>query len=335
VDRKIFFGCRIAAIIAAFAAAILSLAFAEGRRIVAVGDLHGDYDAFLEIAKDAGVIDEKGRWSGGDTVFVQLGDIPDRGPDTLKIINHLKSLERAAKRKGGKIVALIGNHEAMNIAGDLRYVTAEEYAAFKTRSSVRRRARYFADHQAELKARYGESLDRNTLRARFEEDAPLGYIEHRLAWRPIGEVGKWIVKHDAAAKIGDSLFLHGGISDAYADTPLDAINEAVRAALKGEGATEILTDESGPLWYRGNAQTETEEGAAEIERALQGFGVERIIVGHTPSLDGPKFLYGGKVIVADTGNSAAYGGVRSWIEIEDGAATAHIIGAPPDEEGAQ
>ena len=335
MDRKFFFGFRAAAFAVAFVAAALAPAIAEERRVVAVGDLHGDYDAFLEIAKDAGVINEKGRWSGGDTVFVQLGDIPDRGPDTLKIINHLKSLERAAKKKGGRIVALIGNHEAMNITGDLRYVTAEEYAAFKSRSSVRTRARYFIDHQEELKARYGEDLDRDALRVRFEEDAPLGYIEHRLAWRPIGAVGKWIIKHDAVIRIDDSLFLHGGISDKYAETPLDEINDVVRAALKGEGAADILTDEKGPLWYRGNAQAETEERAAEIDRALEYFAVKRIVVGHTPSLEGPRFLYNGKVIVADTGNSAAYGGVRSWIEIQDGEATAHIVDASPEEEGVQ
>ena len=335
MNRKFSIISRIAAVIAASVAALTAAAFAEERRVVAVGDLHGDYDAFVSIARDAGLINKKGKWSGGDTILVQLGDIPDRGPDTLKIINHLKSLERAATKRGGKVIVLIGNHEAMNMTDDLRYVTAEEYAAFKTRNSSRMRERYFFEHRADLKARYGEELDLEAVRTRFEKDAPLGYIEHRLAWRPQGEIGKWVMKHDAVLKIGDSVFVHGGISDAYVGRSPDEINGAVRAALSGEGPADILTDEAGPLWHRGNAAPETDEGAAEVARALDALGASRIVIGHTPSLDGPKFLYGGKVIVVDTGNSAAYGGVRSWLEIKDGEASAHIVGAAPERERAQ
>src|SRR6478736_5846477 len=99
-------------------------------RIVAVGDLHGDFVAWRAIATAAGLIDARGKWTGGKTIFVQTGDVADRGPDTLGILNDLMRLQREAKRSGGQVIALVGNHEAMNMTDDLRYVSAADYAAF-------------------------------------------------------------------------------------------------------------------------------------------------------------------------------------------------------------
>ena len=304
-------------------AAILPAGAAEPR-IVAVGDLHGDYSAFRAIVLDAGLVNAKGDWIGGKTVFIQTGDIPDRGPDTLKIIRAMMKLEKQAKRKGGRIVPLIGNHEAMSITGDLRYTTPEEFAAFRTAKSERLRRKYFDDHQDELRARYGGDLDETSLWAKFEAEVPLGYIEHRVAWSSRGEIGKWVLKHAAIAIVDRSVFLHGGISAAYADMPVDDINVAVREALAGAAPAAILTDESSPLWYRGNA-TETDEGAVEVDRALTSFNADRLVIGHTPQLEGIRTLYGGKVIVIDTGASAAIGGVRSWLEIAGGGVSVHRV----------
>ena len=68
-------------------------------RIVAVGDVHGAYDRFVEILTAAGVIDKRLRWTGGKTHLVQLGDVVDRGPDSRKAIDLLKKLERDADNK--------------------------------------------------------------------------------------------------------------------------------------------------------------------------------------------------------------------------------------------
>ena len=73
-------------------------------RIVAVGDLHGDYDAWQAIARDAGLIDAKGHWAGGTTILVQMGDVSDRWADSLKIIRSLQQLQKEAPHKGGNCV---------------------------------------------------------------------------------------------------------------------------------------------------------------------------------------------------------------------------------------
>src|SRR6185437_12008730 len=82
-------------------------------RIVAVGDLHGDYQAWLDIARAAGIMDSAGHWARGRTTLVQLGDIVDREPDSLQIIRSLQQLEAEAPRAGGRVVVVLGNHEAM------------------------------------------------------------------------------------------------------------------------------------------------------------------------------------------------------------------------------
>ena len=109
------------------------------QRIVAIGDLHGDHDAGRAIARATGLIDGRGRWSGGNATLVQMGDVVDRGPDSLKINRDLQKLQKEAPRRGGKVIALLGNHEAMMMTGDLRYVHPGELAAFGDAESKARR----------------------------------------------------------------------------------------------------------------------------------------------------------------------------------------------------
>lgn len=312
---------RLAAAAAALSLTAFSLCAAAEkpqRPIIAVGDIHGDFDAYFEILQEAGLINAKGKWTGEDAILVQLGDIPDRGPNTKKIVDHLMGLEKQARRKGGLVVPIIGNHEAMNITGDLRYVTPEEYAEFSTSRSEQIRAAYVKAHFEELAAYYRsktpEISDEGVVAA-FKQEAPLGYLEQRAAWSPKGKFGSWVAGHDAIVRIGDTLFVHGGISAAYSSRSIDDINAAVRAELGGAERT-VIEDPAGPLWYRGLAE-ETESGAVEVATALAAYGVDRIVIGHTPQLGGVKSLYGGKVIAADTGASKTYGGTSSFVRIDE------------------
>lgn len=100
------------------------------RRVVAVGDLHGDPDATRAVLRLAGVTDDAGAWIGGDTVLVQTGDVTDRGPDSAGVMRILRDLAAAAPAQGGRVIALLGNHESMNVRGDWRYVAPEELAAY-------------------------------------------------------------------------------------------------------------------------------------------------------------------------------------------------------------
>ncbi|KAJ3323037.1 hypothetical protein HDV06_002483 [Boothiomyces sp. JEL0866] len=99
-------------------------------RIVAVGDLHGDMQNSLKTLRMAGLVNENNDWIGGKTIFVQTGDIVDRGPDTIILYRLMMKLTEQAEKAGGRVIEILGNHEVMNIQGDLRYVTKEDFESF-------------------------------------------------------------------------------------------------------------------------------------------------------------------------------------------------------------
>ncbi len=106
--------------------------------LVAIGDVHGDFDDFVAILQRIGLIDKQNHWAGGKTTFVQTGDLLDRGPKPREVMDLMMALEKEAGQAGGRVVGLLGNHEMMNIMGDLRYVTPENYASFADSNSEQR-----------------------------------------------------------------------------------------------------------------------------------------------------------------------------------------------------
>jgi len=98
--------------------------------VLAVGDLHGDLDNAEATLRMLGVIDAEGHWAAGQATFVQTGDTTDRGPDSRPIMAMIRRLQGEAEAAGGEVVALLGNHEVMNMQGDLRYVDPGDVAAY-------------------------------------------------------------------------------------------------------------------------------------------------------------------------------------------------------------
>ena len=101
-------------------------------RLLAIGDLHADLPAALAALSLAGLVDPQGHWVGGNAHLVQTGDITDRGPDSKELIELFDQLEEEAASQGGRVTCLLGNHEVMNLVGDLRYVSPGDIADFGT-----------------------------------------------------------------------------------------------------------------------------------------------------------------------------------------------------------
>jgi len=292
-------------------------------RIVAVGDVHGDFRAFQKLLRETGIINARGRWIAGKTHLVQVGDVPDRGPDSRKAMDLLMKLEKQALKAGGRVHALIGNHEAMNIAGDLRYVDPGEYKAFVERRSRKRQQLFYENTVEYLKNTLEpENLPvfDDTYKAQWLERYPLGYVEHRQAWSAGGKYGRWVGGHNTIVKINDTLFVHGGISPEYQDLPLDELNASIRRELAdGEniGDAAAANDPLGPLWYRGLSQVqETCEIEQQLKSLLSVRGAKRIVVAHTPTAGAVLARYGGKLVMIDVGLSRHYGGARAALIIE-------------------
>jgi hypothetical protein len=289
-------------------------------RIVAVGDVHGAYDRFVEILRAAKVIDGRNRWIGGRTHLVQLGDVVDRGPDSLKALELLDALQRDAQRAGGAVHPLLGNHEVMRMLGDLRYVTAGEYEAFTSSKSGEIRDAYVERAKAA-----GEPVSASP---------PLGFVEMRIAFGQKGRFGKSMRSHDAVIDIDGIVFVHGGISPAVAGLSCDAINETVRrnlgselAQTRGDPQAQLATSADGPLWYRGLAE-EPDTFATAVDDILTRQKATAIVVGHTVTPDGRvRARFGGRVLQIDTGMQPAYvpNGRASALEIDHGTMTAIYV----------
>lgn len=322
---------------------------APPQRMIAVGDLHGDYSAWQDIARAAGVIDAKGHWAGGKTILVQLGDITDRGPDSLKIVRSLQQLQKEAKRKGGQTIVVLGNHEAMNLIGDNRYTTPGEYAAFANADSAALRDRLYAANRAKLEAAAKASNPAATpeqVRIAWMAEHPLGWVEHTIAWNPTGELGKWATSNPAIVKIDGTLFVHGGISVEYSRQALDMVNKRVATAMAtgDDSDASILSDPLGPLWYRGLVTADSDAQAArakvqpplppmtqeqELSTVLSAYGAQRMVIAHTPSLAGIQITNGGRLARIDTGITRSYGGPLTWLEIIGDRMMPHTVPRSP------
>jgi hypothetical protein len=97
---------------------------------VVIGDLLGDAGRSDRALSLAGVISPDGHWTGGSTVVVQLGDLILPGPDTKIVLERWMALAEEASAAGGRVVALFGDHEALDLLGEWKQIAPADYRAF-------------------------------------------------------------------------------------------------------------------------------------------------------------------------------------------------------------
>jgi hypothetical protein len=303
-------------------------------RVVAVGDVHGAYSQFTSILRTAGLLDERERWIGGRAILVQTGDVLDRGPDSLKVLDLLRRLERDAQRAGGRVLFLLGNHEVMRMVGDWRYVSEGEFGAFRDGNSTElRQGIYEIQSMAaeRLARKEGRKFDAADYKERFMREIPLGWLEMRAAFQGTSEWGKWLRTHPAIVKVNGVVYIHGGVHDDVSKLGCQAINEtvakdlAITAPTQEQLLKQLSSSENGPLWYRGLADEPEDKFTATLDGILKRLEARAIVVGHTPRLKGIMTRFEGRVVLIDTGmlGGTSYpGGVPSALELRGDAVTA-------------
>jgi Calcineurin-like phosphoesterase len=242
--------------------------------VTAIGDVHGDFDDFTALLQKVGIIDAQHHWSGGKTTLVQVGDLLDRGPKPRQVLDLMMALEPEASQAGGRLVSLLGNHEVMNIMGDLRYVTPGNFASFADANSEQRQK---SAYQTYVKWRNSHAALMSELpqpmeltEAEWMTRHPAGYIEQRDAFGPNGTYGKWLREHSAVADVGGVIFLHGGISPNVAKMKPDAINAKIRDELKQFDSTKQFLQEADIILPFFNLREITAVVQAEITAERKG-----------------------------------------------------------------
>jgi hypothetical protein len=319
----------------------------QAPRVVAVGDIHGAYDNFVEVLRMAGIVDEGAHWTGGTTHLVQTGDFTDRGTDTRKVMDLLRRLQKEAKEAGGRAHILLGNHEVMNILGDLRSVDPKEYESFRTVDSMRRIQRFYANAIARARDRAkaaGEEFDEDAYRRKLEKEAPLGFVERTRAFSKDGEYGRWLRGLKVVARVNGIVFLHGGLTPEVAALGCEGINKNVHRELnedfdktRGQPGATLAAGGDGPLWYRGLASQDEAVLEEDLEQVLQAMDARAVVVAHTVTKTGRiQGRFDGRVIMIDVGMAPAYHDSLAALEVAgDGTVSAlypdtrAVISMPP------
>ena len=217
--------------------------FSNVVRIVAVSDIHGAYDAFLATFQASTVINDSLAWDGAKTHLVITGDLLDRGPESRRVMDLIMRLEREAARAGGQVHQLLGNHEVMNLIGDLRYVSIPEYAAFSDEESAQEREQWYRRFQRGQAA----DADAHAVRSAFDRKAPPGFFGHRRAFRNNGFYGKWLLQKPLMIVIDDTAFVHGGVPPYVAEHGLAGVNGTLKTDLLNFVVARSTLEDAGIL----------------------------------------------------------------------------------------
>lgn len=241
--------------------------------IFAVSDIEGNFNTLVNLLQQHGIINEDMDWNFGSGHFVMVGDVFDRGNHTTEMLWLLYRLEYQASEQGGHMHLLMGNHEAMNLRGDLRYLEPK-YTDF-----------------AKL----------------AEEEAGVSFAQ---LYDDSSELGQWLRSKNVVERIGDKLFVHAGISPALVQSgyELEEINTLSRKMLKTtkpdfNADDSLMWGKNGPFWYRGYFDVNRESwgpkaSQSEVDEALARFAAASVIVGHT-HVEKPELLYEGRVCAID------------------------------------
>lgn len=259
-------------------------------RLIAMGDVHGDYEATVNALKLAGAINDSLSWIGGDLTIVQTGDQLDRGDGERAILDLFERLADEAHQAGGAFYSLLGNHETMNVELDLRYVTPGGYAEF---------ADIPYDETDPLISNYPENE-----RGRV------------AAFRPGGPYAEILSQHNVVMVVDDTVFVHGGILPAHVTYGLENINQEVQAFMKGTMTfPRIMESSESPVWSRHYSDGTGADECALLNETLDALSASKMVVGHTVQRSGITSACDSKVWRIDVGMAAYYDGSISVLEI--------------------
>lgn len=270
-------------------------------RIIVIGDVHGDYEQVINCLKVGRVIDDKEEWIGDDTIVVQVGDqvdscrqtgfchLPqttgDDKPDDIKILKFFTNLHKKAQKDGGAVYSILGNHELMNVQGDMSYVSYKNVLG----------------NRNEFDKNYFKALD-----------------NRRKAFKPGNKYANFLAcTRKMVLIIGSNLFVHAGIVPEMVEKypNIDNLNSLLALYLLDELETPhnfndiFMSAQYSPLWNRvfGNVNNSLDKCRNLMQPLNDVYKVGKIYVGHTPQVtSGIKGKCENKIWLVDNGVSKAF-----------------------------
>jgi hypothetical protein len=241
------------------------------KNLVVLSDIEGNFSALRKLLLATNVIDENLNWKFGDGNLVMTGDFFDRGEQVTEVLWLIYSLEEKAKAAGGYVHFVLGNHEIMNLSGDLRY-TQQKYL----------------DDAAFLRQMYVSLYDENSELGRWLRTKNI-----------VEKIGSFVFVHGGIS--GDVNRLGISIQD---------INKLARPFYADsifkydDPRSEIIFSDLGPFWYRGYYLKKDPGILFQIDSTLSLFSATHIMTGHTIVADTISVWYDGKLFDTDVHHAA-------------------------------
>ncbi|MEM9885967.1 MAG: metallophosphoesterase [Bacteroidota bacterium] len=234
--------------------------YPKASKVIVISDIEGNFNGFYSFLLNNGVMDEAYNWTYEDGHLVLVGDFVDRGEAVTPVLWLIYHLESKAAEQGGQVHFILGNHEIMNIQGDVRYVQ-EKYIGVAQQISSEK-----------------------------EWETAYQYL-----FSDQSELGAWWRSKNVIEKVGDYLFVHAGLSPEILQYRLsiNQINEIARRHLEQDLYARPSQDEQanfimgakGPLWYRGllGDYKDYYERAkkSDLKRILKFYDANKMVIGHT------------------------------------------------------
>ena len=240
--------------------------FSDVNKRFIISDIEGNFKAFRKLLQSNNVIDSNFNWTFGDGHLILTGDFVDRGIQQTEVLWLIYSLEEKAKLAGGYVHYILGNHEIMNMNGDLRYLNPK-----------------YAANALLLQENYVSLLGENSELGRWMRTKNV-----------IEKVGDILFCHGGVSAIVNKMDISTGkinkvVRPFYADTTYQY----------NTPEAEILYSEHGPFWYRGYYFGDSRASVSQVDSTLSAYRVKHIATGHTVVSDTISLLYNGKVINTD------------------------------------
>lgn len=257
------------------------------KRVVVIGDIHGDIQRLIKCLYAAKLINTKLQWVAEprDTVLVQLGDQVDsinRGsnesweklPD-LEVVRFMETVAKMAEAAGGRVVSVLGNHEIMNVLGDFTFVSQS-------------------------------SLEKS--------GGPAGRLK---LFRPGSDLCvRTLSKRPLVSRVGSLLFCHAGLLPQHLDigsNSIERINFLAKSFIMGNSTQydrdlfmRLVDPTDGLCWTRFYHQAPEQIVEPVLKTVLERTGTNALVLGHTPHMRITS-KNNGRLWFADVGISRSFG----------------------------
>jgi hypothetical protein len=232
-------------------------------RIVVVGDLHADISAAKNALILAGAINENNDWIGGELVIIQLGDLIGRSYEEKQVLDFIFDIQEKSKVVGGQFHILIGNHEVFGAELELKWVHENAFASFDGMPGLD-----LHDHRL--------------------SHIPISKKSRSAALIAGGYYAKKFSNFPAVLKLGDTIYVHGGITPYWAKYGIDRINAEVKQWFAGEikqPPSALGRDPGNPndnvMMSRHFSRDVDDNDCSMLDMSLKILGAKRMIVAHS------------------------------------------------------